>query len=460
VVKGDARLRGEQGFAIAAVLLLGTMLLMLGSVVVIRSLRQAGNVNVDAQWEQALAVAEAGLDLGLDRAASSSGFSTGQILPEFSGDPSAERAWIVDTADATVSSEVGTTPQGEFVILRPDNSSAIYSVGYVPSRNAEPRRVRVVRAQIGTAIRPGAWQARYAILTDGELGLNGNPTVVSGVTVGIHSNDYLSVGGSSSVDGCLSASGGARITGAVIQDPSCQPPGNQAPVTMPLVDVRSLWSFSQYDLCPSGQVRAGPAHPIQGHTVANEPCTGATLEADAQTSPFRNWRFQGCCDAKLNARWTYETDDAADGVYYIHEGSVDISSSPGMLGAPWEVTLLIEGLGTCPAQTGGDLSISGDPTMVPYSGTDALLAAIDRDLEITGNPDTSGLIAVNEQIKLGGTADVTEGAFLASNDCDSADDQIDENYVAGNTTITNSGPISSPFPGVDDVAVVVAWTEL
>jgi hypothetical protein len=115
---------------------------------------------------------------------------------------------------------------------------------------------------------------------------------------------------------------------------------------------------------------------------------------------------------------------------------------------------------TCPGQIGGDLSISGGPTMVPYSGTDALLAAVDRDLEITGNPNISGLVAVGEQIKLGGTVDVTEGAFLSTDACDSDDDFIDENSVAGNTTITNTGPISSPFPGVDDVAVVVAWNEL
>jgi hypothetical protein len=289
--------------------------------------------------------------------------------------------------------------------------------------------------------------------------MSGNPTIISGATVGVHTNDFLDIRGSVFVDGCLSASDGSRVVGSMNQDAGCGTPGVQAPVEIPAVDVRSFWEFSEYDLCPGGVVKAGPAHPTQGNTAANAPCTGATLTAHADATPFRGWRYQGS-STRLEAIWRHGSQGLYDGVYYVYRGSAEMAASPGTVADPWEVTLLVEGVGACPGITGGDVDISGSPVMIPYADTRNLLIAAGRDVDISGSPDITGLIAAHEQIDNSGGATGVEAALLAELLCDSDDDYIDENDIAGNLTITNTGPVSTPFPGSERIPVVAGWGEL
>jgi len=455
------RLRSdERGMAIAAVMFLGLAVVMLTSVVAVRAFRQSGSVATDARWEQALHVAESGLDDGLVRIYENEDYATGEVMPDGFESPEAARAWVLAAADARPTDEVIATPGGEYVVVRPSNTAAVFSVAYVPDRDADDRRTRVVHAMIGDAVVNGGWSARYGVLSGGSLAMSGNPTILNGATVGAHANGFLDIRGSVFVDGCLGASDGYRIVGSMSQDAGCGVPGVQAPVEIPAIDVRSFWPFSEYDLCPSGTVKAGPAHPTHGHTAANAPCTGATLTADAAANSFRGWRFKGCCDTKLEARWEYESQAVYDGVYYIHEGSAKLASSPGSVFDPWEVTLLVEGIGSCPGITGGDIDISGSPSLAPYGETRNLLMAAGRDIDISGNPNLTGLIAAHEQIYSSGSAVGVETALLAELDCDSVDDFIDETEIAGNLLITNSGPVSSPFPGSENIPVVAGWGEL
>jgi hypothetical protein len=453
------QLRGDQGLAVAAVLILGLAIVMLSSVVVVRSLRQSNTALSDAGWEQALQVAESGLDEGLVAIAEDEDFTTGEVFPSsFSGNEEA-RAWMVAAADARSPADVRPTPLGEYVIVRPSNTVMVFAVGYVPTRVAETRRVRVVGARIGDATVNGSWLARYALLTGDRLEMGGNPTIVSGATVGVHANGFLDVRGSVFVDGCLSASDGANVTGSLAQDPGCGAPGIQVPVEVPVVDVRSFWPRSEYDLCPGGRVKAGPSHPTHGHTVGNAPCTGSTLEVDAGTTPYRGWIWDGY-DAKLAADWRHMSQATYDGVYYVHQGSADIASSPGSPADRWEVTILTEGIGACPEIIGGDVEISGSPSMAPDPDAQNLLIAAGRDFTIAGAPSLTGLIAVHEQIVNSGDPEGVESAWLAEGACDSSNDWVDVTDISGNATISNSGPIASPFAGSNTVPVVMAWGEL
>jgi hypothetical protein len=453
-------IRDERGIAVATVLLLGFSLILLTSVVAFRSLVQSQSVHVDSEWELTLAVAEAGLDVGLDLANADESYTTGETAPHPFPDSDTERKWVVAAADARSPSDLGQVPGGEFMVIRPFNSEVVYSVGYVPTRSAPDRRVRAVRGRIGLSSEVGGWNAAYAVLSGGNLAFKGNPTVASGSSVGIHANGDLSIGGSSFIQSCISASGAVSVSGSYSQAPGCAMPGGQATVLLPIIDIRSLWSLSEYDMCPDGRVRAGPAHPTMGGTVTSVPCSGATLDTDTQTSPFRSWKYNGCCDSRLGAKWVYDNDIPFDGVYYFHEGSVTIGASPGSVGAPWQVTLLVAGSGTCPDKVGGDLSISGNPTMVPYPNTRNLLLGVDRDLEISGNPDLSGIMAVQEQLKINGASSIVEGAFIIGDSCDSAEDYVHESDWSGNPTVDNSGPVPSPFRATQDVPIVVDWAEL
>ncbi len=444
--------------AVVAVVFLGLTLMLLTVVVSLRSMRQTGNTRSDAQWEQALQAAEAGLDHGLALANTDPGFNTGETIPDSLSGSGAVREWVVAAADARPSTGVATITDGQYVIVRPVNSTAVYAVGFVPDRAATARRVRVVRARLGSAELVGGWKARYAILTGGPIQFIGNPLILSGSAVGVHSNGYLEVGGSSFIDGCMSASDGAQITGSVVQDPSCQPPGDQAVVQIPVIDPRQLWYTSHYDLCPDGKVRAGPAHPASGFTAGSVPCTGIVVASSPATVAFRGWKFLGL-DARLEARWEQTSGTPYDGVYYVHQGSVALASNTGSAATPWRVTLLIAGKGSCPAITGGDISISGSPVARPYPGS-SLLVAAGRDLDISGGPDVGGILAAHEQVKSTGNTTISDGTFLAEDACDSPNDYIDTNYISGNTTVNNIGPLSSPFGGSIVQPVVVAWDEL
>ncbi|MCB2223576.1 MAG: hypothetical protein KQH83_05300 [Actinobacteria bacterium] len=451
--------RDERGMAVAAVMFLGLAVMMLTSVIAVRAFRQSGSTAADAEWETTLHVAESGLDDGLVRMYDQPGYTTGEVMPSGFDSPEDARAWVLAAADARPGGDLRATSGGEYVVVRPANTAAIFSIGYVPSRDAADRRVRIVHAMIDDAVVSGGWYARYAVLAGGELLLNGNPTIISGATVGVHTNDYLDIRGSVFVDGCLSASGSSRVVGSMSQDPGCGTPGVQAPVEIPAIDVRSFWEFSMYDLCPSGVVKAGPAHPTQGNTIGSAPCTGATLTSHADAVPFMGWRYNGWTDT-LAHRWRHESTGLYDGVFYVYRGSADMAASPGSIADPWQVTLLVEGIGSCPGITGGDIDVSGSPVMEPYPETRNLLLGAGRDIDLSGSPTVVGLIAAHEQIDNSGGAQGSEAALLSELACDSVDDTIDVTEISGNLTITNTGPISTPFPGSETIPVVAGWGEL
>jgi hypothetical protein len=443
------------------VLFLGMALMALASVVIMRGVRQFGNTGGDARWEQALAVAESGLDQGIQILAENPLYTTGEVVPIDVVSRQDERVWVVGVADERPYSNFAATPEGEYTLIKPSNSPALYVVGFTPSRSAPDRRVRVVRGEVDEELIETWWMLRFAFLSGGDAVFSGNPTLLSGTNVGVHANGYLSAGGSTFISGCISASNGAKVSGSVSQEPHCADPGDQPLEFIPVIDPRLYWYLSQYDMCPGGTVKAGPAHDVYGHTAGNLPCTGQTLASDPAVS-YRGWSFDGCCDPQTGAEWSYHGDGVFDGVYYFHEGSVKITSNPGSEADPWETTLLIEPSGECPNLIGGDLDISGTPRMQPHPSANGLLALAGRDIEVSGTPGMfmSGLLAAHEQADVNGNPTVHEGGFIAEEACNSINDLIDTTIVSGNTTVSNSGPVETPIMGLVPHTVLVAWDEL
>jgi hypothetical protein len=447
--------------AAVIVLLLGFSLLLLTSVVVFRAVVQAGATSSDARWEQALYVAESGLNFGGLAVSRDDEFDTGETAPSAFEDREAERSWAVAAADARPDADLVPTPEGEFVLIRPQNSETLYSVGFVPSRDDPNRRVRVVSADVDTIMVPGPWTMMFAFLTGGDLEISGSQVLISSTGTGLHTNGSLYIGGTVTVDGCVEASGSYTQSGVLIQGAGCPQPGGQPLVDIPDVSPRQFWHLSQYDLCPSGAVRAGPAHPTFGNTVTNVPCSGNVLVSNAST-PYRGWKFNGCCDSKLGATWTLDSDSPPDGIYYVYRGSVEMSKNPGTATIPWRATILVEGQGSCTNIVGGDVYLSGNPAMSAHPGGHNLTIIAGRDLEISGNPDMRlvGIIAAYEQIKLNGNPSLQEGGYLAQEACDSSNDNIHETLVSGNFTVTNTGELQTPFAGVVPEIGLGFWDEL
>jgi hypothetical protein len=445
--------------AMFAVVMLGSAMVLMSSVVVARGVAQYGNTHGDALWEQALATAESGLSVGLATIEADGSYHTGEVAIEGLAGTDQEKAWVVAIADARPEEDLVSTSDGEFVIVKASNSAFLYSAGFAPSRDSENRRVRVVRIDYALIPYATTWFNNFAFLSGDDLELRGNPTFLTGHAVGIHANAFLDVGGSTFVEGCLSASGGANVTGAVSQDPECPAPGAQPLEFIPLVQPRDHWEDSFYDLCPDGKVRAGPAHPISGNTAANVPCTGQTLTTDASSSPYLGWRFMGCCDSADWATWKYESTGSNDGVFYVFEGNAIIVSSPGSTLIPWQTTVIAEARGVCGSLQGGDIDIAGSPEVIPFPGAGNLQFVAGRDIDISGNPGMSGLTAAHEQIDISGTAVVVGGGYLAESGCDSGD-LVTTSRVGGNATVDNDGPVETELGTTIDLLTVTSWVEI
>lgn len=450
----------DDGLAMIAVAMLGTALILISTVVFARGLAQFGNTRGDAVWEQSLASAEAGLDWALSIIEADDGFTTGEELPAEVIGSSQEKEWVIAAADLHPDSDVVHASDGEFVVVKPSNGQFVYSVGYAPHRDHPQRRVRVVRVDYDTIPHVTTWIARLAFLAGQDVEFRGNPTFLTGASVGIHANGFIDLGGSTFSDGCVTASGGSKVTGGFTQPPGCPTPGSQATMFIPEVNPRAHWDESEYDLCPDGKVRAGPAHPVYGTTATAIPCQGQTLTSSAATSPYRGWEFAGCCDVSHWARWRYTSTQANDGVYYVHQGRANLVSSPGSDLIPWKLTLIVEARGVCPGLQGGDILVSGSPDLVPYPGTGNLQFIAGRDIDFAGNPDFTGLAAAHEQIEITGDLDVHEGSLLAADWCESVGDFVDASYMGGNGYVTNTGPIATEIGATVELLTATSWTEL
>ena len=76
-------LRDERGAAVAMILLIGSVLVVLTGVIVTRGVRQVGNTAGDADWEQSLNVAEAGMEFAINSLNNDGDFTTGETVPAF-----------------------------------------------------------------------------------------------------------------------------------------------------------------------------------------------------------------------------------------------------------------------------------------------------------------------------------------------------------------------------------------
>jgi hypothetical protein len=453
----DRRVSSDAGMAVLGVVLFGAALVLLTAAVTARGTAQFGNTKTDRHWENALAAAESGLNWGLAAVESDDAYTTDDTVPPEILGTSEERGWAVSVAESRDSAFVIPMSVGEFVVVKPSNAAFVYSVGYAPSRDAPDRRVRVVRSGYELVPTTEEWVAHLAVLTQANLEVKGNPSFYTGTGVGIHTNAFLTATGSTYTDGCMSASNGASMQGAVTQGAGCPPPGNQPPFAVPIIDPAGRWHTSTHDLCPDGAVRAGPAHATAGHTVGLQPCTGQVLEANANANPYNGWRFN---DPAVSELWRYNTTTAHDGVYYVHHASAVVSASPGSTSIPWPATIIASASGTCPNALGGDIRISGSPKFAPHPEGGNLLLISGRDIQITGNPDMTGIVGAREQISVTGTATVTNGSYVAGGGCHSTGSPVSENYMGGNVSVANNGSVESELYTATDMLMLVNWTEL
>lgn len=452
----DGRGRFGDQSGVGIVLVMGVGMLVMGMAFLAHSIFDGAITSSSGHvtYEQALHLAETGVDESLARISKNPAYANAVAVPATFDPALGEKGWVLQQAAVATPEK---SPEGEFVAIKPPNRNVIYGVGWIGDRGSS-RRTRVVKAEYLLS----AYNPQNAILVGGPLALNGNPAV-GGTAGNVHANDDINLTGNPQV------TGGLRTTGQFLgKDPSTlpSPPGSATAgtdeVSIPSSDPLAEWYKHRdyghfvagnavyegwYDLCPDGIVRKpdGAA-----------PCTGTVAPGSVAGAQFRGFKLSG-------AIWDYHGNSAYDGIYFAYRTSIKVTGNPGEGGVPWKATLFAEpgpDDGTqCPNLVGGDIDVSGTPRITPF--LDGLTIMAGRDLEISGNSSAAylaGLMMANEQLSVPGNPTLT-GSLIAEGLCNTPGSLVDaaDSSVKGNPTITHDGALEVKI-GV--IPRTTLWLEL
>lgn len=493
------RLRDESGaaliFSLLAVIIVGGI----AAVMTVRATAQTTATAVERDHEQAIHVAEAGLDDVIVHLNQNQSYLT----EEDDGDPhvydialsasdAEQRTWALGIAADAADCVHGETGEGEFCAIRPKLPDAqggaplpwVYGVSFIPSRDAPEPKIRVVKMQFDE----GFFTPPRAILTQGNLTLGGSLSL-GGDNGSVHTNGSVTING-----GAVTSSGPVTSTGSFSGGCSgCATGSGQVDDSIPLPDVSAIAAYRReaddyasaftggtyagdwFDLCSDGTVQA-PA--FDGARPA--PCEGAAgtdwILYDA-TDPAQPARYRGWTWNASQSTWSAGgggggnvSSPLLDGIYYVHEANADIS---GSVNADIRLTVIVDAHGSndpiAPPDTtctgawagneSGNLSVTGVGGGSFRSFVSDLLFLTDRDIETSGNMSGTtlgGVMATHEQLAIGGTPTV-EGAVVAEDACDTPSSPVHANTVSGNFTLTYTGLGAVPL---SSVVRITAWNEL
>jgi hypothetical protein len=383
------RLRNNTEAGLALVTVIGTagVLFVLTSIIAIQSVSNLRSVGVETRHETAVQVSDSGIDLALFELNKSELWNTGESSPASFASAAAERTWALAAATTAATNAPATrlkrSPEGEYVVVKPSNSSLIYSVGWVPSFSAptSARKVRVLRASYGSTSLP---TNNFAFLTNGDLEFGNKHLDVKFGSV--HANGDMTITGKGKIDGAVTATGGYYKPGDLKIGDVTNSGGGRPAVGVPIVKPQDYYSKSQYDLCPDGTVRGGPENPDSGkRNSGTTPCGGPILVSNA-TSGYRGWK-PVTVSGTYGQVWKYDTKTPYDGVYYIKDGSAWLAQKI----KKWNVTVLAAATGNDCNKVGGDI-VMRDGThdnLNPHSGGEGILFMAGRDFD-HGDPYVDG----------------------------------------------------------------------
>ncbi|MFH1330398.1 MAG: hypothetical protein ABIJ48_07105 [Actinomycetota bacterium] len=442
--------RDDRGAALALVAFLGMALVLVAAVVAIRGVRQLGSVASDARWQQALYVAESGLDEGMRAIEADPEFNTGEVAPEF-GDRGAERAWVVAAAEARPAGQVGSTPEGEYVVVKPANADTLYAVGFAPARDGAQRRVRVAMMTLEPEMVPVAWQVEFAFLTGGKLRFWGSAETIDltgSDAASIHANGILEILKPENVDGCASSS-----TTHIAPYGACE--GSPLdPVGIPHIDPRVMYPYAQVVLCPDGLAYGGPQHPNDSF---KDPTPDTPCEADEHQVPAQGWT------SSLSGGVRIWRPGNTGGVYYVAGGTVDGKIGNDKDGTVVQATIVIESLdagGECGSNS-GHFFLSDNSYLEADPGMSGIAIVTGGDIYYRGGATVVGALLAHEQIDFKGNA-TSKGVIVAESWCDHPLSPVHSSIMSGNYTLQYPGPLWTLFTvlGEGENLTFGSWDEL
>ncbi len=439
---------GEEGAALAIVMLLGMSLMLVAVGVSARGVREVSSVASDTHWQQALYVAESGLDEGMRALQADPDFTTGEVAPVLAN-PTAERTWVVSAAYARSPGQVGSTPEGEYVVVKPSNVDTIYSVGFAPGRAAAQRRVRVVMMQLEPEMVPVPWQAQYAFLTGGNLRFWGSAATIDltgGDSASIHANGVLEINKPGNVDGCASSS-----TTYIAGYGSC-PASPVGIVGIPTIDPRVMYPYATVVLCPNGKAYGGPMHATLPDLSPGTACDASDREVSAQ-----GWTSVLSGGVR---RWSPSNNG---GVYYVAGGNVDGKIGNDNNGTKAQATIIIQSLDPGPncLSNSGHFYLTANSYLEAHPSTGGIAVVVGGDIYYRGGATVVGAQLAHEQIDFRGNPSST-GVLVAEAKCDHASSPVHSSVMSGNYTLNYPGPLWTLFPvlGEGENLTFDSWDEL
>lgn len=380
---------------------------------------------------------------------------------------------------------IHASPVGTLIVSNTSFSGASYTVTLLQSLD-NPRRIRITslgsapnnsQARLEVWLRRDLGTAPKALITNGDLKINGNPKFV-GARGGAHTNEDMRVDGNPGVqmvDG-LTASNrtttdGGLANGMDITGVPCI--GSAACASNPVPDEYKLDTNEEKDAYEASH-NSAPTYPIPEINPAHyasavaENSGGYILKADCTvvagaSATFSNGLHTGggtvvsapsgwSCSG---GTWRVSGNSAASGIFY-GEGRVEVSGNPGSSSSPWQATIIAR----------DSIKISGNPSIVPFANSPEslqnMLILTGNDLEISGNPLvtgtpggvwTGGGIFAHQQVKISGNPEIT--GFIIAGDGQptwpgdpfpDGPPGVTINEVSGNPTITYNGEAAALLP--------------
>lgn len=394
----------------------------------------------------------------------------------FSTEAGLQHAWRqLDNGDGVNDFDsVYGSPAGTVIVSNSSFSGTSYSVTLLESLD-NPKRIHV--ASVGTA--PNNSQARLevwlrrdlgtapkALITNGDLKLNGNPKLL-GTRGGAHTNDDMQVSGNAAAqmpDGLTASNsvsgGGGLDDGMSITGTPCI--GSAACASNPQPDEYELNSNAERTAY-EGTHNSATTYPIPkinpgdyANAVAGS-ANGYILKSDCtvvtgSAATFSNGLHSGGGTVVAapsgwsctGGTWKVSGNSAASGVFYA-EGKVDVSGNPGSPSSPWPATIVAR----------DSVKISGNPEIVPYATSaeslQNVLVLTGNDLEISGNPTvtgTGGGLFAHQQVKISGNPNIKGFVMAGDGQPTWTGDPFPDgppgvtmNEVSGNPTITYNGDL-------------------
>lgn len=457
----SGRRERQRGAGLVLVLVIGAALLAMGALALLLFQSAATGSNRHVKGEQAIHLAEQGIDQTIGRLQESAALSYNTNVqfptpPATVDTPDEEQAWLLATfgpganTSGYGSSWLQKGPDGEFVSVRPSTRKTIYGISWVPNR-ARPKRVRVVKAEF----LPANFSPIHAILVGGTLELAGN-AAVAGIAGSVHANgDIETTGSAVSVSKTVSTSGVFQPDPPTFQ--SVGGTKNFAPKqTVPPVDPDRYWTDHRNDLawgsgwldfCGSDETVRVPDGAI--------PCAGTLAGSVSGSATYQGWDYSAS-----TKNWSYNGAGANQGVFYFYRASVTIAGSPGTAASPWNATIIASSapIASACGHEYGDIKITGSPKMTSFGEKNSLTMMAGTDLTIAGTTQTSlsGLFMAHEQLLVAGNGTL-DGALVAQDHCHTAGTPVDASKVTGSMSITFNKDVTA---SVGTTVRTTLWQEL